>query len=65
MLDLISQRPTELNETVISQISDFLILKMTHPRDLEYIEKMLPNISSDIINKLNSIIYDYISITHI
>lgn len=55
ILNLISQRPVEISETVISQISNFLILKMTHPRDLEYIEKMLPNISSDIITKLNSL----------
>jgi len=55
ILDLISQRPVEISETVISQISNFLILKMTHPRDLDYIEKMLPNISSDIISKLNSL----------
>ncbi len=55
ILNLISQRPVEISETVISQVSNFLILKMTHPRDLEYIEKMLPNISSDIINKLNSL----------
>ena len=55
ILDLISQRPVELSETVISQMSNFLILKMTHPRDLEYIEKMLPNISSDIVDKLNSL----------
>lgn len=55
ILNLISQRPVEISETVISQMSNFLILKMTHPRDLEYIEKMLPNISSDIINKLNSL----------
>ncbi len=55
ILNLISQRPVEISETVISQMSNFLILKMTHPRDLEYIEKMLPNISNDIINKLNSL----------
>ena len=55
LLGLISQRPVEISETVISQISNFLILKMTHPRDLDYIEKMLPNISSDIISKLNSL----------
>ena len=55
ILNLVSQRPVELSETVISQISDFLILKMTHPKDLEYIEKMLPNISGDVIDKLNSL----------
>lgn len=55
MLDLVSQRPVELSETVIAQTSNFCILKMTHPRDLEYINKMLPNISGDIIEKLTSL----------
>lgn len=55
ILDLISQRPVELSETVISQCSNFIIFKMTHPRDLDYIKKMLPNISADIIEKQKSL----------
>ena len=55
LLDLVSQRPVEISETVVSQMSNFLILKMTHPKDLDYIEKMLPNISGDVIDKLNSL----------
>ncbi len=55
ILDLITQRPVEISDTVVSQMSNFLILKMTHPKDLEYIEKMLPNISGDVIDKLNSL----------
>ncbi len=55
ILDLVSQRPVEISDTVVSQMSNFLILKMTHPLDLEYIEKMLPNISGDVIDKLNSL----------
>lgn len=55
MIDLISQRPVDVSETVVAQMSNFLVLKMTHPKDLEYIEKMLPNVSSDIIEKLNSL----------
>lgn len=51
LLNIISQRPVELSDTVISQISNFLIFKMTHPVDIKYIEEMLPNISSDIIDK--------------
>lgn len=49
ILNLISQRPVEISETVISQCSNFIIFKMTHPRDLDYIKKMLPNISSEIV----------------
>ena len=55
IIDLISQRPVDISETVVAQMSNFLILKMTHPKDLEYIEKMLPNVSTDIIEKLNSL----------
>ncbi len=51
ILDLISQRPVEINETVISQCNNFLIFKMNHPRDLDYIKKMLPNISAEIVEK--------------
>ena len=51
VIDLITQRPTELSETVISQCSNFLIFKITHPTDLEYIRKMVPNISADVIEK--------------
>lgn len=55
ILNLVSQRPVELSETVISQINNFLIFKMTHPRDLEYIKKMLPNMSADIMEKQKSL----------
>lgn len=55
VLDLITQRPTELSETVISQCSNFLIFKINHPTDLEYIRKMVPNISADVIEKQKSL----------
>lgn len=51
ILDIISQRPVEISDTVIAQCSNFLIFKMTHPLDIKYIEEMLPNISSDIVEK--------------
>ena len=51
ILDLISQRPVELSDTVISQCSNFMIFKMTHPLDIEYIRKMLPNISAEVVEK--------------
>ena len=51
ILNLISQRPVELSDTALSQCSNFLIFKMNHPRDLDYIKNMLPNISSEIIEK--------------
>ena len=55
VLDLVTQRPTELSETVISQCSNFLIFKINHPTDLDYIRKMVPNISADVIEKQKSL----------
>mgnify|MGYP000000564713 FL=1 len=52
LLDIISQRPMEISDTVVSQCSNFLIFKMTHPKDIKYIEEMLPNISQDVIEKM-------------
>ena len=52
MLGLISQRPSELSETTLSQCSNFLIFKMLHPRDVEYIRDMVPNITTAIVKRL-------------
>lgn len=55
ILALISQRPTELSETVLSQCSSFLLFRTNHPKDLEYMKKAIPNINTDIIDKQRSI----------
>ena len=55
ILGVISQRPVELSDTVISQCSNFLIFKTNHPADEEYIRKMIPNINSDIVDKQKSL----------
>lgn len=52
MLGLISQRPSELSTTALSQCSNFLIFKLLHPTDVEYIKQMVPNITSEIIKKI-------------
>ncbi len=51
ILGLITQRPVEMSDTVISQCSNFLIFKMNHPADVDYIRKMVPNISEEIVEK--------------
>ena len=52
ILGLISQRPSELSETCISQCANFIIFKTTHYRDTEYIRKIIPNITEDIVKQL-------------
>lgn len=51
ILGVITQRPVELSDTVISQCSNFLIFKINNPMDSEYIRQMVPNISSEVIEK--------------
>ena len=55
LLNLITQRPVELSETVMSQCSNFIIFKTTHPRDIEYITQMVPFITDEIIAKQKSL----------
>ena len=55
ILGLISQRPSELSETAISQCTNFLVLRMLHPKDLEYVEDMIPDITSEITKKLKTL----------
>lgn len=55
ILDLITQRPVELNPNIISQVDNCLIFKITHPTDLDYIIKTIPSINEDIVEKLKTL----------
>lgn len=52
LLGLISQRPSEISETTVSQCSNFLIFKIIHPTDVEYIRQMVPNVNDEIMKKM-------------
>ena len=54
-LALITQRPSELSDTCISQCMNFIILRTLHPKDLAYIREMVPNISSEIVSQLKNL----------
>ena len=51
ILGMISQRPSEISETAISQCTNFLVFRMQHPKDLAYIREMVPNVTEEIIGK--------------
>jgi len=55
LLGLISQRPSELSETALSQCNNFLIFKMAHPRDMEYIKRLIPFMTDEISKRLQII----------
>ena len=55
VLGLITQRPSELSETSISQCSNFLVLRTLHPRDIQYIKEMVPNVTEEILSILKTL----------
>ena len=55
ILGLITQRPSELSDTSISQCSNFIILRTLHPKDLDYIKQMVPNVSDEIMMHLKTL----------
>ncbi len=55
LLGLISQRPSEISETAISQCTNFLVFRMQHPKDLSYIRDMLPNVTEKIVSRFKTL----------
>ena len=55
ILGLISQRPSELSETTMSQCSNFLIFKMQHPYDVKFIREMVPYITDEVVEKMKGL----------
>src|SRR5262249_12705494 len=44
-LILISQRPSRVDETIISQCNSFLVLRLVNPRDQNYVQNIMENLS--------------------
>ena len=49
---MVSQRPHELSETVLSQCGTFICLRMTNPDDQEYTRKLVPEAERDLVGIL-------------
>lgn len=51
-LMLASQRPSEISETVFSQCSSFLALRLTNAADQNYVKRLLPDAMGNIVESL-------------
>ncbi len=51
-LGVISQRPHDLSESVLSQCGTFLCLRVTNPDDQEYVRKLVPESEGDLLDTL-------------
>ena len=54
ILGMISQRPRELSITALSQCSNFIILRMFYPDDLNIIKSITSNVSEHTFEKIKS-----------
>ncbi|WP_291477068.1 anti-phage-associated helicase HerA [Acidovorax sp.] len=49
---LSSQRPSEISETIFSQCSNFLAMRLTNPSDQSYVSRLLPDTLGNLCAKL-------------
>ena len=49
---VVSQRPKELSETVLSQCNTFIAMRLTNPDDQNYVRRLVPDSLSGLMNML-------------
>ncbi|RKE81013.1 ATP-binding protein [Chryseobacterium sp. AG363] len=54
-LAIISQRPSELSETIFSQCNNFIAMRLTNPDDQNYVKRLLPDTLGAITDILPSL----------
>ena len=55
VLGLITQRPSELSNTALSQCSNYIVLRMIHPDDLKIIKEITLGVAPSDIDKLKTL----------
>jgi hypothetical protein len=54
-LAVVSQRPKDLSETVLSQCGTYVCLRITNPDDQAYVAKLVPEGEADLVDILTSL----------
>ncbi|MEX0602320.1 MAG: ATP-binding protein [Bacteroidota bacterium] len=49
---IVSQRPAEVSETILSQCNNFIILRLTNPNDQKYVHSLMPDSFSGLADVL-------------
>ena len=52
---IISQRPSEISETIFSQCNTFVVMRLTNPTDQGYIKRLLPDSVNSITDNLSGL----------
>lgn len=51
-LMIVSQRPSEISETIFSQCNNFVAMRLTNPTDQQYVKRLMPDSVSSITDTL-------------
>lgn len=54
-LGIVSQRPSEISETIFSQCNSFVVMRLTNPDDQNYVKKLLPDTMGNMTDMLPSL----------
>lgn len=54
-LMIVSQRPSEISETISSQCNNFVAMRLTNPTDQQYVKRLMPDSVSAITDTLPSL----------
>ena len=54
-LGIVSQRPSEISETIFSQCNNFISMRLTNPDDQNYVKRLLPDSLGNLTNILPSL----------
>ena len=52
---IVSQRPSEISETVFSQCNNFVAMRLTNPNDQHYVKRLLPDDLTAVTDALPSL----------
>ena len=52
-LMIVSQRPSEISETIFSQCNNFVVMRLTNPSDQQYVKRLMPDSISTITDTLS------------
>ena len=55
IMGLITQRPSELSNTALSQCANYVIFRIINPADLSYLSNIVPNVSEEVMSKIKSL----------
>ena len=54
-LMIVSQRPSEISETIFSQCNNFVVMRLTNPTDQGYIKRLLPDNVGGLTDSLSTL----------